>query len=501
MKKVALIVLDGWGIGKNEENNAIFMAKPQFFNQILKNYPYTQLQASGEFVGLPKGQIGGSEVGHLTMGAGKILTESLSRINVAFSELSGTNSILHLPTFKQFIRNAQQKPAHLIGLISTSGVHSHINHLFSLLTIMHQEKCLSPNIHFISDGRDTPTQSGIKFAEQLLQLINQLKYGKVATLSGRFFAMDRDNNLDRTKKAVSTILHRSAPTQMGLIKAFENSYQQKITDEFIEPVIVDPTYSGVHNDESFFFFNFRADRMKQIITKLNQEIPNSPFFTMTRYDLTYGYPVIFEKEKVDLTLGNIISKHGLCQLRVAETEKAPHVTYFFNGGTEIVYKDEHRIICSSNKVKHDVIPEMKAKEITDNIINFVTKKQPSFILVNYANSDMVGHTGNYSAIITAIRTLDQELERLCSYLVKQDYICVITADHGNSDFTYDLKTKEINTAHTLNPVPFIIYSSNNKYQLKPTGPIPFGLSDVAGTILDLMEIEKPKENFNSLLRN
>lgn len=502
MKKVALIVLDGWGVGENKENNAIYMAKPKFFNHLITHYPNTQLQASGEFVGLPKGQIGGSEVGHLTMGAGRVLTESLTRINTAFSNPTNKNYILQIPSFQQFIKNAQQKPAHLIGLISTSGVHSHINHLFSLLKIMHQQNCLAPMIHFISDGRDTPTQSGIVFAQQLLQLINLLKHGKVVSLSGRFFAMDRDNNLDRTKKAVSNILGASTPTQsIGLIKAFENSYQKQITDEFIEPVIVDQTYSGVNEGEPFFFFNFRADRMRQLITMLKEKLPNNPFYSMTRYDDDYPYRVIFEKEKVDLTLGQIVSEHGLCQLRAAETEKAPHVTYFFNGGTEIVYKNEHRIICPSNKVKHDVIPEMKAKEITNNVIDFVIKKSPDFILVNYANSDMVGHTGNYPAIITAIHVLDQELERLCSHLIKQGYVCVITADHGNSDVTYNLKTKEINTAHTLNPVPFIIYSSDNKHQLKPIETVSFGLSDVAGTILDLMEIEKPKENFNSLLRN
>jgi len=500
MKKVALIVLDGWGVGENKENNAIYMAKPKFFNHLITNYPNTKLQASGELVGLPKGQIGGSEVGHLTMGAGKVLTESLTRINLAFSDQSGVNNILHIPTFQQFIKNAQQKPAHLIGLISDGGVHSHINHLFSLLKIMKQQNCLSPNIHFISDGRDTPTQSGIIFAQQLLQLINQLKFGKVVTLLGRFFAMDRDNNLDRTKKAVSNILGESISIHLvGLIKAFENSYQQQITDEFIEPIVVDQDYSRVNDNEPFFFFNFRADRMRQLISMLKEKLPDSSFFTMTRYGDDYPYKVIFEKEKVDITLGKIISDHGLYQLRAAETEKAPHVTYFFNGGTEVVYKNEHRIICSSNKVKHDVMPEMKAKEITDNVIDFVTKKSPDFILVNYANSDMVGHTGNFPAIITAIQTLDRELERLCSYLIKQDYICVITADHGNSDLTYDLKTKEINTAHTLNPVPFIIYSSGNKYQLKPIEIVSFGLSDVAGTILDLMKIEKPKKEFNSLL--
>jgi len=501
MKKVALIVLDGWGVGENKENNAIYMAKPKFFNHLITNYPNTKLQASGELVGLPKGQIGGSEVGHLTMGAGRVLEESLTKINNTFSNLSSNNTILQIPTFQQFIKNAQQRPAHLVGLISTSGVHAHIQHLFSLLKVMKQQKCLSPNIHFISDGRDTSTQSGIVFAQQLLQLINLLNYGKVVSLSGRFFAMDRDNNLDRTKKAVLNILRESKPVQTyKLIRAFENSYQQKITDEFIEPVIVDQYYFGVNNDEPFFFFNFRADRMRQLITMLKQKLPNNPFFTITRYDDNYSYKVIFDKEKVDVTLGKIISDHKLSQLRAAETEKAPHVTYFFNGGTNIVYKGEHRIICSSNKIKHDVMPEMKAKKITDNIINFVTKKHPDFILANYANSDMVGHTGNFPAIITAIQTLDHELERLCSKLIKNKYICVITADHGNSDIAYNPITKEINTAHTLNPVPFIIYSPDNKYQLKPTTTISFGLSDIAGTVLDLMEIEKPKENFNSMLK-
>jgi len=503
MRKVALIVLDGWGIGKNEKNNAIYMAKPRFFNYLISNFPNTQLQTSGEAVGLPNGQIGGSEVGHLTMGAGRVLLESLTHINLAFSNQSEINKVLQTPALQQFIKHAQQKPAHLIGLVSSGGVHSHINHLYSLLKIMKQQHCLSPNIHFISDGRDTPTQSGIIYAKELLQFIDNLGFGKVVTLCGRFFAMDRDNNLDRTKKAVAKIINLSpAPLKsVSLIKAFEQSYQNKITDEFIEPAIVNRAYSGINKDEPIFFFNFRADRTRELVTLINQSLPNNPLTTIARYDQRYIYPVVFEKAHAEITLAKIISEHGLSQLRVAETEKAPHVTYFFSGGTETVFPNEYRIIIPSNKVKHDVMPEMKAKEVTDGVIDFVSKNQPNFILINYANCDMVGHTGNFPAMITAIQALDQELERLCSYLTKQSYICVITADHGNSDFAFDLTTKEINTAHTLNPVPFIIYSTDNTYQLKPNETVSFGLSDVAGTILDLMEIEKPKKNFNSLLKN
>ncbi|MCL4375098.1 2,3-bisphosphoglycerate-independent phosphoglycerate mutase [Patescibacteria group bacterium] len=507
MKKLALIVLDGWGIGEPKENNAIYMAKTPFFDYLWDHYPHTKLQASGEFVGLPKGQIGGSEVGHLTIGAGQVLLQTLPRINRSLADPEHRQTgILNLPGFQQFIKLAQRHPTHLIGLVSAGGIHSHIDHLFAILKLMKQMQARSPYVHFISDGRDRPPHSAINDAIRLLQLINQLKYGKVATLSGRYYAMDRDNNLDRTDRAARTIAAPQSDPAPGhhLSKLSDHvrfAYNNDVTDEFIEPVRVDRDFSGLNPAEPLFFFNFRTDRMKQLVRTIHRLAPTNPIFTMTRYDAGFPYPVIFDKVEATKTLGKLISEQAARQLRTAETEKAPHVTYFFNGGTELVYPHEHRVMTSSNKVKHDAMPEMKAEEITRNVIKTVKQLSPQFVLANYANSDMVGHTGNFPAIKRAVEKVDAELKTLCRFLSQAGYVCVITADHGNADVAFDLKTRQPHTAHTLNPVPFVIYAPHQKdiHKLRLNHDPNAGLSLVAGTVLQLMEIPKPKKGFVSLI--
>ncbi len=508
MRKLALIILDGWGIGDAKPNNAIHMARTPFFDQIWQKFPHTQLQASGEFVGLPSGQIGGSEVGHLTIGAGRVIYQTLPRINKSLRQEEA--GILSVNTFKDLLELGKRKAVHIIGQISTGGVHSHEDHLFRILEIMKQYGCLSPIIHFISDGRDTSPSSGIKSAEKLVKKLQELEFGTVATLSGRFFAMDRDMNLDRTHRATDVFVHKkgadarySRDTHANLLQAIQASYQSETTDEFIVPAVLDPEYMGIKSDDTIFFFNFRNDRMKQLVTEIQKEshVPEDHIFTMTRYDKSYVFQVLFEKETIAGTIGEVLSNLNLKQLKAAETEKAPHVTYFFNGGIEQVFEGESRAVAESNKVKHDQLPEMKAIEIHQNIKREVLKDHPDFILVNFANPDMVGHTGNFQAVVAGVESVDRELRLLCEFLTKHNYICLITADHGNADIMYDLQTKEPHTAHTLNPVPFIVYDphdpANQKIQLdnKPEN----GLSLIAGTALELMQLQKPTADFQSLI--
>ncbi len=513
MRKLALIILDGWGIGEEKPNNAIYMAKTPFFDHLWKNYPHTQLQASGEYVGLPEGQIGGSEVGHLTIGAGRVMYQQLPRINKSIESAENSDGIMNIKNFTSFLEMSKHKTTHLIGLISPGGVHSHENHLIRLLTIMKQFGSKPPIIHFITDGRDTSPTSGLKSAHKLIKHLREMDFGTIATLSGRFYAMDRDRNMDRTSQAIKVVKgkYNSKPihhtnrikTYETLVNAISNNYNNKTTDEFITPTLIDQNYPGTSPDDIMFFFNFRSDRMKQLITELEKatKIPHNHFFTMTKYDKSYPYKVIFEKETISDTIGEVLSKLNLKQLKAAETEKAPHVTYFFNGGVEQIFQGELRTVAESNKVRHDQLPEMKSAEIHKNIVKEVMTHHPEFILVNFANPDMVGHTGNFKAVVRGVESVDHELKSLCKFLSDNHYICLITADHGNADIMYDLETKEPHTAHTLNPVPFVIYDpihhDINRIKLRhnPSN----GLSLIAGTALELMEIPHKHEHFQSLV--
>lgn len=510
MRKLALIILDGWGIGETKPNNAIHVARTPFFDNLWSNYPKTQLQAGSTFVGLPEGQIGGSEVGHLTIGAGRVIYQELPRIDRSLQSNSDA-SILDIENFKKFLHQASQQPAHLIGLVSTGGVHSHENHLLRLLEIMKKMNCKQPYIHFISDGRDTPPKSGLKSAQKLIKKVQELGFGAVATVTGRFYAMDRDKNFDRTSQAIDVLLSpqsdkhvlksdSSSSVTENVLHAFEYNYDKGITDEFIEPTLVNNDFRGIKPGEPLFFFNFRSDRMKQIVSNLHEKLPTNQITTMTQYDKNYDFPVIFHKQIVSDTLGEVLSKLNLKQLRSAETEKFPHVTYFFNGGIEVVFDGEVRTMAQSNKVKHDLMPEMKAEEIYENVRRVVENESPEFVFVNFANPDMVGHTGNFDAVVKGVEKVDNELKKMVSFLSNQGYVCCITADHGNADIMYDLETKEPHTAHTLNPVPFIVYDPLNPHNrsLRLDQNQENGLNKIAGTVLDLMEIKKSKD-FESLI--
>jgi 2,3-bisphosphoglycerate-independent phosphoglycerate mutase len=500
MRKLALIVLDGWGLGDEKENNAIHIAKTPYFDSLWQSSPHTRLQASGEYVGLPEGQIGGSEVGHMTIGAGRVIYQELVRINKAMIDPGFSEYIDYNLNFLKLVESAREKQLHLVGLVSTGGVHSHLDYYMKLLEHLKRHGCIEPKIHFISDGRDTMAKMGRGFAAELQAKIDELKYGKIVTLIGRYYAMDRDKNMERTTLATDLILNAKGQQISSVSEAFEKSYAAEITDEFIEPVLIDPEYKGASYEDLFLFTNFRSDRMKQLVTKIGEYAKTENIYTLTQYDNTYEFPILFSKNPLDNTFGEIISRNKLKQLRVTETEKYAHVTYFFNGVVEITFDGEMRHLVPSNKVKHDQIPEMKAAEIAESIRDIVTKDSPDFVLVNFANPDMVGHTGNFDAVVKGVERVDFELKHLCEFLSGQGYIVCVTADHGNADIMYDLTTHEPHTAHTLNPVPFIIFDtvdSKNKTMKLNQDPAN-GLHKIAGTMLELMEI--PESNtFESLI--
>lgn len=497
MRKLALIILDGWGLGEKKENNAIHMAKTPFFDSLWNQFPHTQLQASGEFVGLPVGQIGGSEVGHLTIGAGRVIYQELPRINTSLAKKD-----LEIKNFIELIERGRLHTIHLIGLVSPGGVHSHEEQLFTILEIMKVNGCKSPWIHFISDGRDVGPKTATESAKRLTKRLRDLQFGAVATLSGRFYAMDRDKNMDRTHKAVEVIEQGITKSQANDVSvAITASHNANINDEFIEPMTIDPSYKGIHSQDILFFTNFRSDRFKQLVIELHRRLPHNPIYTMTQYDKAYSFPVLFEKQSIDNTLGEILSKLNRTQLRATESEKFPHVTYFFNGGVEVVFDGEIRSLAESNKVKHDEMPHMKAEEIHQNVRRQVESANPDFILINFANPDMVGHTGVFGAVLAGVEKVDRELKLLCEYLSSKGYIVCVTADHGNADIMYDIESGTPHTAHTLNPVPFIVYDIHDakNQTLKLSDKEDNGLHLIAGTVLDLMDLKKPAADFETLI--
>lgn len=504
MRKVALIILDGFGIGKPDKNNAIYVARTPFFDELWNSCPHTKLEASGLAVGLPAGQIGGSEVGHLTIGAGRVLYQDLVRIDRAFAEPDNEEyGIKHNKTFIAFLEKAKEKSAHLLGLLSPGGIHSYDTHLHTIIRIMHDYGCKEPFIHVISDGRDTLPQSGVGYGSTLQKLIDELQFGKIVGVTGRFYAMDRDKNLDRTQQFFDLIVKAKALKNAATLEdAFRNNYKEKLTDELQVSTLIEANYKGLHEGEPVLFFNFRSDRMKQIATMLHEAFPANPFYTMTQYDKSYPYPVFFKKQILTNTLSEIISNHSIQQLKAAETDKIPHVTYFFNGGVEVVFPGETHAFVASTKVTYDKSPEMRAKEITDNVQSALTNRPDTgFAVVNFANADLVSHFGNFDSSVKAVETVDRELKRLCEYLVDKDYICIITADHGNADEMFDEATGQPRTAHTMNPVPFIVYDPKKQYPesfvLNQSSGL--GLSHVAATVLQLMDLPIPQEFDKSLM--
>lgn len=490
--KVALLILDGWGLGQNTSADAIAQAHTPFVDNLLKTYPNTTLTTFGEEVGLPEGQMGNSEVGHLNIGAGRVVYQELARINKAVR----TNELAENATLAKAIQDAKDNTntIHLIGLLSDGGVHSHIKHLLALCNIL-QDKVAHIYIHAFTDGRDTDPKMGTTYLSELLQHIKTMPNVKLASIIGRYFAMDRDKRWDRVKQAYDLLTQGKGVHTEKPIETLSNYYRDDITDEFM-PAIKVSNIGIIRPNDTVLCFNFRTDRCREITEVLTQnDMPEHGmhvlplhYYTMTRYDEKFkNVNVLFEKGDITLTLGEVLEKAGKTQVRIAETEKYPHVTFFFSGGREQPFEGEDRIIIPSPKVAtYDLQPEMSAFEITSAIRNHVALKAPNFICLNYANTDMVGHTGDFAAAKIAAETVDNCLSHLVPDLLSKDYAIIIIADHGNSDFMINPDGTP-NTAHTTNPVPCILVTPQPLALQLQAGK----LGDIAPTILQLLGIEKP----------
>ena len=492
-KKAILIILDGWGIGDKSDADAIYNAKTPYLDQLNKQYPHAQLLTSGEKVGLPKGQMGNSEVGHLNIGSGRIVHQDLVRINKAVKE----NTMKDNPQIKKafnYLKKTKKK-LHFIGLVSDGGVHSSNKHLYHLCDLAEKNNLEKVFIHAITDGRDTDPQSGLQYITELEKKIKNTNI-KIASLIGRYYTMDRDKRWNRIKKAYDLYTKQKGTATDNFLNAIKTSYQNNITDEFIEPLYNSNLNSKIEEGDLVICFNFRTDRLRELTTVFTQkDMPEEgmqtiplEFYTMTNYDARFqGINVIYDKENLKNTLGEILYKLGKKQLRIAETEKYAHVTFFFSGGREEPFENEDRILVPSPKVAtYDLKPEMSAFEVKDKLVAAIQSEKYDFIVVNFANGDMVGHTGVYSAILKAVETVDTCLREVCETALQKQYETIIIADHGNSDFAKN-KDNTPNTAHSLNPVPFILIS--DRYKKVKNGI----LADVAPSILELMNIPKGKE--------
>ncbi len=503
-KRAILIIMDGWGEGKVPAADAIQHANTPFVDSLYEQYPHSSLITCGEDVGLPEGQMGNSEVGHLNIGAGRIVYQELQRINVAVrtGELAANRA---LQASMDYALN-NDKPFHLIGLVSDGGVHSHISHLKALASIAHARGLKKVFIHAFTDGRDTDPKSGLGFLEDLQAHLQQTT-GRIASVTGRYYAMDRDKRWERVKLAYDAlVLGQGTPTQ-DLLTAIKASYAEGITDEFIKPIIVtdeaEKPIATIQEGDAVLCFNFRTDRCREITEVLTQEA--FPAFgmqplalnytTMTEYDKSFrGVHVIFDNDNLVMTLGEVLEKYGKTQIRIAETEKYPHVSFFFSGGRETPFTGEKRLLVPSPKVAtYDLKPEMSAPELADVIVPELEQRTADFIVLNFANADMVGHTGVWPAAIKAVETVDACVAKVVTTALLNDYVIFLTADHGNADFMIN-EDGTPNTAHTLNLVPFFIISHDFK------GPIKNGkLGDLAPTILHFMGLPIPPEMTGNVL--
>ena len=493
--------MDGWGLGQVKSSDAIQNARTPFVNSLYSKYPNTTLTTCGEVVGLPDGQMGNSEVGHLNLGAGRIVYQELQRINVAIrsSEFAANKALL------DSIRYAKEKnkTLHLIGLVSDGGVHSHIEHLKALTRLCKQEMLDKVLIHAFTDGRDTDPKSGLGYLSELQQHLSQ-STGSIASVTGRYYAMDRDKRWERVKIAYDALVNGIGEQADDILAAVKKSYDNGVTDEFIKPIINASLQNvKISDGDAVLCFNFRTDRCREITEALTQtDMPGFGmktlglhYTTMTQYDHKFkNVHVVFENDDLKNTLGEILEQHGKTQIRIAETEKYPHVSFFFSGGREVPFNGEHRIMVPSPKVAtYDLQPEMSAVEVTDAIVKEINNRSADFICLNYANADMVGHTGVWEAIIKAVETVDQCVERVVTASLNNGYTVFLTADHGNADYAIN-EDGTPNTAHTLNPVPFFIIDNQWKGTIEPGK-----LGDIAPTILTMMQIPVPKEMTGNIL--
>lgn len=495
-KKVVLLILDGWGYGKKDSSDAAYIANTPFFDNLLKTYPNSKLAASGEAVGLPEGQMGNSEVGHMNLGAGRVVYQELGRINKAIADKTFHNNQTLLDAFKYAKEN--NKSVHFIGLVSDGGVHAHINHLKALCDAAGAQDLSNVFIHGFLDGRDTDPNSGINFIKELQQHLTS-STGKIASLIGRYYAMDRDTRWERVKLAYDLLTKGVGQKVNDPVAAIEQSYKEGITDEFIKPIAVtndDGTpVATIQADDVVICFNYRTDRGREITSVLSQadypdfDMHKLPLYyvTMTTYDESFkGVKVMFTKDDLSQTLGEVLEANHKKQIRIAETEKYPHVTFFFSGGREQEFSDEKRILIPSPKVAtYDLQPEMSAAGITEAISKELEAGWPDFVCLNFANPDMVGHTGVFDAVIKAVETADSCAEAVVKKGIENGYSFIILADHGNSEFMIN-KDGSANTAHTTNLVPCILI--DNDFKSIKDGK----LGDVAPTILKIMGITIPE---------
>lgn len=493
-QNVLLMILDGWGKSPDPKVSAVDQAKTPYIDSLYKEYHHAELRTDGQHVGLPEGQMGNSEVGHMNLGAGRIVYQDLAKISRAIDR----QEIAQEPELKEAMAYAltHQKPIHLMGLLSDGGVHSHFEHLEGLMDVLGTHK-IPFYLHAFTDGRDVDPKSGVGFVERILTKLSATG-GQLASIIGRYYAMDRDQRWERVKKAYDVIVKGVGTPTQDPITAIKQSYQNGITDEFIEPLVLTDSHQNpvgtLKTDDVVLFFNFRTDRGRQLTQALSQQAyPEQGmqpltlhYVTLTNYDATFqNVRVIFDKENIKDTLGETLSKAGKSQVRIAETEKYPHVTFFFNGGREAPFEGEERILCPSPKVAtYDLKPEMSAYEIRDAIVDKIDRDQPNFICLNFANPDMVGHTGSMEAAIKACEVVDSCTQKVVETALKHQYACLIIADHGNCE-TMVNPDGTPNTAHTTNPVPVILVDQEHK-------PIEDGiLGDIAPTILKLMGLQQP----------
>lgn len=494
--KFILIILDGLGLRDVTENNAFRLAKTPTFDRLFNISPWSILDASQKSVGLPNGVIGNSEVGHMTIGAGRVIKQDLIRINDAIkSDLLKEN-----PELKKLFSFLKKRNSnlHLMGLISDGGVHSHLDHILPILKCAKAFQINNVYLHFITDGRDTSPYGSLDYLKIINKAINDVGIGEIATLIGRYYAMDRDKRWDRTELAYRLFVHGEGENINSIENAIHQSHTDGITDEFIKPFVIDGVNGMISSDDAVLCFNYRADRMRQICSALGAKIftdferQNTPFrlTSMTSYHQDYSFPILFQDKNIDMKLGQVIEKLGLRQLRVAETEKYAHVTYFLNGGDEDPYDAEERLLIPSPKVAtYDLQPEMSAFGIRDAVLKAMDEERSDAIVMNIANTDMVGHTGDLNATIRAAEVADEVLGDILKMSERKRSIAFVTADHGNCEVMFDESTGRKHTAHTLNPVPFVVVNGPKGLKLRSNG----GLADVSPTILDSIGAQIPIE--------
>lgn len=498
-----LLILDGWGYGKKDKTDAVESASTPFLDNLLRSYPNSKIKASGESVGLPKGQMGNSEVGHINLGAGRVVFQELGRINKAIEDGDLKNNDVLNKAFDY--AKSENKKVHLMGLLSDGGVHSHINHLIGLCDLVKQKGVDEVFIHAFLDGRDTDPNGGIDYINQLESAVDS-NHAKIASVIGRYYAMDRDHRWERVKKAYDLLVNGEGKKVHSLIDAVQASYDEGITDEFVLPISkVDEkneAIATIQNGDVLICFNFRTDRARELTIALTQEaLPEHEmtpldlhYITMTSYDHSFkNVGVVFEKDDVRLTLGEVLENHGKSQVRIAETEKYPHVTFFFSGGREKEFNKERRLLIPSPKVAtYDLQPEMSAEAIADTICQDLIDNHPDFVCLNFANPDMVGHTGVFSAVVKAVETVNKYTQQVVECGLKEGYSFLILADHGNAEYMLN-DDGSVNTAHTTNLVPCILIDDD--YKSLKDGK----LGDIAPTILKILNIDIPEEMTGEVL--